>query len=166
MFACARLGAILVSVNTRFRAHEVADIVSRSGCRMLVLWPDFKAIDFTGILRAIAPDALQALEHVIVYDEADEPAASPVIAGVPVSTYAALGHSSEDVAPMVGSPLHRCVIFTTSGTTRAPKFVCHVQGTVVRHAHDVASALGMQRVGAKVLQALPLCGVFGYTQAL
>ena len=27
--ACARLGAIAVSVNTRFRSHEVADIVGR-----------------------------------------------------------------------------------------------------------------------------------------
>ena len=27
LFACARLGAILVSVHTRFRSHEVADIV-------------------------------------------------------------------------------------------------------------------------------------------
>ena len=166
MFACARLGAILVSVNTRFRAHEVADIVARSGCRMLVLWPAFKAIDFAGILRAIAPAALQGLEHVIVYDEVDETAASPLIPGVPVSNYAALRHSPDNAAPSVGSATHRCVIFTTSGTTKAPKFVCHVQGTVARHAHDVAQALGMTRRGTKLLQALPLCGVFGYTQAL
>jgi AMP-binding enzyme len=30
LFACARLGAIAVSVNTRFKSHEVADIVGRS----------------------------------------------------------------------------------------------------------------------------------------
>src|SRR5262249_46901723 len=35
-FACARLGAIAVAVNTRFRAVEVADIVSRSGAKVLV----------------------------------------------------------------------------------------------------------------------------------
>ncbi len=166
MFACARLGAILVSVNTRFRAHEVADIVSRSGCRMLVLWPDFKAIDFAGILRAIDPVALKGLEHVVVYDEADEQRADIIIAGVSVSNYATLRDGTDDAAPIVGSASHRCVIFTTSGTTKAPKFVCHVQSTVARHAHDVAQALGMTRVGAKLLQALPLCGVFGYTQAL
>jgi len=165
MFACARLGAILVSVNTRFRAHEVADIVSRSGCRMLVLWPAFKAIDFAGILRAIEPAALRDLSHVVVYDEVDRHNAAPVIAGVPVSNYDALRQCSEP-APSAGTGAHRCVIFTTSGTTRAPKFVCHVQGTVAHHARDVAHALGMTRAGAKVLQALPLCGVFGYTQAM
>lgn len=165
MFACARLGAILVSVNTRFRAHEVADIVSRSGCRMLVLWPDFKAIDFAGILAAIEPAALAAIEHVIVYEEQAPASRAALITGVPQSAYSELRAAQGDLAPR-GTAAHRCVIFTTSGTTKAPKFVCHVQGTVARHAHDVARALGMTRAGAKVLQALPLCGVFGYTQAL
>ena len=30
-FACAQLGAIVVTVNTRFKSNEVADIVGRSG---------------------------------------------------------------------------------------------------------------------------------------
>jgi fatty-acyl-CoA synthase len=165
MFACARLGAILVSVNTRFRAHEVADIVSRAGCRVLVLWPNFKAIDFAGILAAIEPAALRGVEQVIVYDESGNAPRGELIPGVPHSHYADLAALEDDV-PQLGSAAHRCVIFTTSGTTKAPKFVCHVQGTVARHAHDVAVALGMTRPGAQVLQALPLCGVFGYTQAL
>src|SRR5262245_31982267 len=38
-FALARLGAIAVAINTRFRSAEVADIVDRSGCRALVLDP-------------------------------------------------------------------------------------------------------------------------------
>src|SRR4051794_18903032 len=32
-FACVRLGAIAVAVNTRYRAVEVADIVGRSGAK-------------------------------------------------------------------------------------------------------------------------------------
>src|SRR5215470_16329436 len=34
-FACTRLGAIAVAVNTRYRAVEVADIVGRSGAKVL-----------------------------------------------------------------------------------------------------------------------------------
>ncbi|MBV8652078.1 MAG: AMP-binding protein, partial [Alphaproteobacteria bacterium] len=49
-FACARLGAIAVAVNTRFRSAEIADIVSRSGAKILALWPGFRHIDFLGIL--------------------------------------------------------------------------------------------------------------------
>ena len=51
-FACARLGAIAVAVNTRFRASELADIVSRSGCRVLVFWPGFGRADFAGVIKA------------------------------------------------------------------------------------------------------------------
>src|ERR1700730_7504481 len=48
--ACARLGAIAVAVNTRFRSSEIADILGRSGARLLVLWPDFRHMDFLTIL--------------------------------------------------------------------------------------------------------------------
>lgn len=68
--ACARLGALCVAVNTRFRSVEVADIVSRSGARVLALWPGFKDIDFIAILAEIEPQALATLETIVVYDEA------------------------------------------------------------------------------------------------
>ena len=42
--------AIAVAVNTRFRSSEIADILGRSGARLLVLWPDFRQIDFLTIL--------------------------------------------------------------------------------------------------------------------
>src|SRR3981189_3918614 len=45
-FACVRLGAIAVAVNTRYRAVEVADIVGRSGAKVLACPPGFRRIDF------------------------------------------------------------------------------------------------------------------------
>ncbi len=179
-FACGRLGAIAVSVNTRFRASELADIVGRSGCRAIVFWPGFRNIDFAGILAQADAAAFDALTHVIAYDEAGDggvaggwdsrptPGTESVPASVharPVLRYRALlGH-----APMAadeGSPDAGCVIFTTSGTTRAPKFVLHDQRTVLRHAHDVARAIGYTAPDACVLLTAPLCGVFGFTNAL
>src|SRR5690348_5745029 len=41
-FALARLGATLVAVNTRFRAHEVRDLLERSGARAVAFAPGFK----------------------------------------------------------------------------------------------------------------------------
>lgn len=163
-FACARLGAIAVSVNTRFRSHEVEDIVGRAGCRALVLWPGFKGIDFRGILAAVAPSALASIEHVVVYGE-DGHDDTFMLAGARSSDYAVLRDAPADAVPPA-SAHSRCVIFTTSGTTRAPKFVCHAQAGVVRHARDVAVGFGCDVPGSRVLQALPLCGVFGFTQAL
>lgn len=163
-FACARLGAIAVSVNTRFRAHEVQDIASRAGCKVLVTWPGFKAIDFMGILGEVDPTALSALEHLVVYQEAeDTTVVSPH--GKPVTRYSDLIADEREVAAD-GTPDARCIIFTTSGTTKAPKFVCHQQQAVTQHAREVASAFAFTAADSLVLQALPLCGVFGFTQAI
>ncbi|HSV83486.1 MAG TPA: AMP-binding protein, partial [Ramlibacter sp.] len=39
--ACARLGAIAVAINTRFRSAEVGDLLHRSGAVLLVYWPGY-----------------------------------------------------------------------------------------------------------------------------
>src|SRR3954465_9190576 len=57
--ALARLGALTIAINTRFRAHEVRDILERSEARALAFAPGFKGIDFEGILaHAGAPELL------------------------------------------------------------------------------------------------------------
>ena len=162
-FACARLGAIAVSLNTRFRTHEVQDILSRSGCKLLVLWPGFKAIDFRGILEALDPAALSALTEVVTYVEEGDEAFH--FGGRRITPWATLAGTPEDTTAPAGAQA-RCILFTTSGTTKAPKFVCHAQGGIVQHARDVVSAFGLDQPDSRVLQALPLCGVFGFTQAL
>ncbi len=158
-FACARLGAIAVSVNTRFRSDEVADIVGRSGARLLVFWPGFKGIDFAGILAACDAAALARLEQMVAYSE-DGAAQPAAMLGKPSVAYAELAA----IAPLeqdFSRPGDGCVIFTTSGTTRAPKFVLHDQQTLMRHGADVVEAF---RIGADsvVLLAPPLCGIFGF----
>ena len=158
-FACARLGAIAVSVNTRFRSHEVADIVGRSGARLLVFWPGFKGIDFAGILAACDSAALEGLEHVVAYGE-DGAAQPAAMLGKPCVAYAELA-ASAPLEQDFSRPGDGCVIFTTSGTTRAPKFVLHDQRTLIRHGADVVEGF---RLGADsvMLLAPPLCGIFGF----
>lgn len=165
-FACARLGAIAVAVNTRFGAHEVQDILGRAGCRLVVLWPGFRDIDFAGILAAVTAEALADLTDVVVYEEDGPTGGSQPLApgGRRVTRYEALCAGPPATAPAAPAAT-RCVIFTTSGTTRAPKFVCHRQAGVVQHARDAAAAWGLTP-DRRILQALPLCGVFGFTQAL
>src|SRR5215204_2867027 len=76
-FACARLGAMAVAVNTRYRAVEVADIVGRSGAKVLACAPGFRRIDFLAILADIDPAALDKLAALVVVG--DEPAAVPAV---------------------------------------------------------------------------------------
>ena len=163
-FACGRLGAIAVSVNTRFRSHEVQDIVGRAGCKAVVFWPGFRNIDFAGILAECDPGALGTLAHVVAYAEGDERLPERVH-GKPVVAYRTLV-ANEPLRAAAGRPDSGCVIFTTSGTTKAPKFVLHDQRTVLRHAHDVARGFGYEAPDARVLVTAPLCGVFGFTNAM
>ena len=64
------------------------------------------------------------------------------------------------------APNAPCNIFTTSGTTSAPKFVLHRQGAIASHAQQVARAFGFDAPGTLSLSILPLCGVFGFNQTL
>lgn len=163
-FACGRLGAIAVSVNTRFRGREVQDIVARAGCKAIVFWPGFRNIDFAGILAECDPAALAPLTHAVAYAEGDEPVPERVH-GKPVVAYGALV-SGDPMRDAAGRPDSGCVIFPTSGTTKAPKFVLHDQRTVLRHAGDVARGFGYDAPDACVLVTAPLCGVFGFTNAV
>src|SRR5215470_11729694 len=72
-FACIRLGAIAVAVNTRYRAVEVADIVGRSGAKVLACAPAFRRIDFLSILAGIEPEALDRLSAIVTIGETPEP---------------------------------------------------------------------------------------------
>ena len=65
-----------------------------------------------------------------------------------------------------GRPEDACILFTTSGTTGRPKLVVHRQRGIVAHARDVASAFELARPGSVVLQLVPFCGAFGFSQAI
>ena len=161
--ACAQLRAIAVCVNTRFRSLELADILHRSRSRVLLFWPGFKGIDFAEILAACDPHALEHLDSLVVYGESEAmPPASlfgkKAIAYSVLCGGAALRESG--AAPDAG-----CAIFTTSGTTRAPKFVLHDQRTVITHAFDVVKGFCID-AGSTLLLCPPLCGVFGFCTAM
>jgi fatty-acyl-CoA synthase len=169
--ACARLGAIAVAVNTRFRAAELADIVGRSGARVLVTWPAFARADFVAVLEGCPPASLAGLHAVVAYDEGEADGAArldalraALPAGARLCRYRE-AIAGQPLAEDRAAPDKGCAIFTTSGTTRAPKFVLHDQRTLVAHAADVVCAWGVDG-GSTLLLAPPLCGVFGVCCAL
>jgi fatty-acyl-CoA synthase len=163
-FACARRGAGAVAVNTRYRAAEVGDVLARSRARALILWPGFRGIDFRGILAEVDAAALQTVETVIVYDETGESAGFD-LPGCETMPYAA----AADHAPYAedhATPDSPCNLFTTSGTTSAPKLVLQNQRSIAVHASEVVGAFGYGDPATVTLLALPLCGVFGFCQAM
>ena len=142
--ALARLGALTVAVNTRFRAHELRDLMERSGARALAFAPGFKGIAFEAILAeaGVEVDTIRVGEPGYDALRAHEPADDA---------------SDPDAA---------CIAFTSSGTTGRPKLVVHAQRGIVAHARAVAAGFGYDAPDCVALAMLPLCGVFGYDSAL
>ena len=177
---CARLGAVAVAVNTRFRAVEVADVVQRSGAKALAFWPGFRGIPFLDVLSGIDRSALERLETLLIHEEEDEEDArtrgktirEPGTLRAPPASLAhcrQVGLSRLLERPPLDEdharPHDGANVFTTSGTTKAPKFVLHSHASVTAHALTMARALGYADREGGVLGALPLCGVFGFCQA-
>jgi fatty-acyl-CoA synthase len=158
-FACVRLGAIAVAVNTRYRAVEVADIVGRSGAKVMACAPGFRRIDFLSILADIEPSALDRLAAIVTVG--DEPAIER-LRRVPFDRLC----SRPQLGTNHAAARAACNIFTTSGTTSSPKFVAHRQGAIASHAQQVARAFGFAAPKTLTLSILPLCGVFGFNQTL
>ena len=162
----ARIGAMTMAVNTRFRSTEVEDILARSGARLLLYWPGFLEIDFDAALAQVHPSALARLAHVVAYTEgASGPPASKLF-GVPQHDYLQLVAGAVEVELDKGRQDDGAILFTTSGTTGKPKLALHTQASISSHADQVAPAFGYDAPNTALLQALPLCGTFGHAQAM
>lgn len=183
LFAAARLGAVVLATNTRFRGHELQHILSQAGVRWLIMQTGFRKLDFAAIVDEVDANALPALQHIILLDgTGDSPAqilGKPVIR-YPLHAQAACGsgptHTETSTLPSSSATAQRVaasdvpdlpvILFTTSGTTRGPKLVLHTQATLARHTMAVCAGWQMGQPGDSLLAALPLCGVFGLNSAL
>jgi fatty-acyl-CoA synthase len=158
-FGLARLGAVALLTNPRFRRFEMADVLARAKAKAILLQPGFRDIDFAGILEACLPD-LPDLSFAIA-------ATGP---GGMLGDRKMLPIALLDTAPPLDTreamPDSPCLLFTTSGTTRRPKLVVHTHRSVAAHARDVGTGFGFARDPAGALQMLPLCGTYGFTQAM
>ncbi|MBI5907613.1 MAG: AMP-binding protein [Burkholderiales bacterium] len=166
LFALGRSGAVMMSVNTRFRAAELEHVLACSAARLLVIQLNFRKIEFEAVLREVDCATVPALERIAVLDGGtDLPAA---ILGKPTVALSLAGDSPATPAalPDRSSPDALAILFTTSGTTKGPKLVMHVQRAIALHAQRVGHAYGFDAPGAGTLGGLPFCGTFGLVAAL
>jgi fatty-acyl-CoA synthase len=153
IFACARLGALAVHINTRFRAAEVGSLLRRSRAVALVTDWRFPPVDFPAIIATLPAEDRAALRCLLGVS----PGASE-LCGLPVH---ALNGAAGDAGPDQARGQAPCLTFTTSGTTGGPKLVLHDQQTIAGHAVDVARRIGLDAAEAALFGALPFCGTFG-----
>ncbi len=155
LFAAAQMGVLIVPVSTRYKAPEIAHLLTVSRARLLVFASRFLDQDSAPVAQALLAD-VPTLQQVLAVN--DPFGLMPFAAtGAPASPDADRGQA--------GQPGDLLCCFSTSGTTGQPKLAAHDQASITRHASQVAAGLGLQP-GDAMLCALPLFGVFGFITAL
>ena len=182
LFAVARIGAVLVPANTRFRTGDVEYLVRQGDCSTLIIRDVSGPVDYLAMVRELVPESLAAgggdgpgpgsppplprlrskrfprLERIVAVSEREHRGVLPfpalIEAGRTVSD-AALAARARQVS--VDDTLF---IMFTSGTTGFPKGVMRSH-RLLRNQCDRMERLAIGESDV-VLNFLPLFHIFGY----
>ena len=169
--ACAMIGAVLVALNTRYRAHELSYILGQSDSTTLILTDHLGPVDFFETLEEVLPDLRAGEPGQLALAGFPKLARVIVDAGDPYPGCLRLADvldGGEDPAwedalvraRAATGPDDPWTILYTSGTTSFPK------GAVISHRNSVPHGWYSGRVlrvteADRVLHALPMSGTWG-----
>jgi long-chain acyl-CoA synthetase len=139
-FACFKIGAVAVPLNTRFQVPEVVYALNHSGAKILIGQPDLCAPLMSQ--RATLPQ----LEQIFV--------GRGVLNGA--ERFDDLVRVSVPVPPV--EPTQLAAVLYTSGTTARPKGVMHSHATLRQQSANYLAVFGASPY-ARSLISLPLCHI-------
>ncbi|MCE2499978.1 MAG: AMP-binding protein [Dehalococcoidia bacterium] len=167
--AIAKIGAVIVPINTRFRTGDMEYLVQHSDSTALILMDRSGPVDYLDMLREVAPEVdsgdaailrpqtFPALRNVIVLGD-DRPTGvigwDAMLAGADEVPAQELVQREASV-----SPDDTFLLMYTSGTTGFPKGVMHCHNPI-RTITDAANRMGMSSRDV-ILMYLPLFHCFG-----
>lgn len=167
LFAAARIGMVVIPINTRFKSGELEYILRQSDARALLMMDTCWGIDYPGLLSAVIPDlasqqpghirsdALPELRAIFSWGDSTPPAAISMNSLLQRPADAERVRAAAE-AVRTEDPVLICY---TSGTTGRPKGAMHSHA-VIRQSMNVARAMGM-KAGDAVLAHMPLYHVAG-----
>lgn len=173
LFAVAKIGAVLVPVNTRFRTHDLEYLMRQSDSTALITADHAGPIGYLDMVRELLPEldtcadpnALQSaafpeMRRVITVSETAYPGtqrwADVVQSGANTSA------AQLETRQAAVDPDGTLFIMYTSGTTGFPKGVMHTH-SLVRMATDLGNRMGICATDVLLIY-LPLFHVFGLYQ--
>ena len=166
-FAAARIGAVLVPINTRFRVADMEYVLRQSDSSTLIMMDGSGPVDYLGMLREVCPEIDSRCESELVTHKFPELKRVVVLGnnhpeGVVNWEDMLTGLSDPQeyaIAQTYVQPDDTVLLMYTSGTTGFPKGVMHshnIQRTLV----DAASRMGVTSRDV-ILMYLPLFHCFG-----
>ncbi len=158
-FAAAKIGAVVVALNPRYRTAELDYMLNNSACKMVVSLGELNGFDYLAMFAGMR-DRLPTVEHyVYIGAEADR--------GVPFAELLAQAADREKVGARRrrGAETDPLIMIYTSGTTGQPK------GTVITHRSMSSSARAQAEhlhftPEERIVCSLPLNHVGGITCAI
>jgi fatty-acyl-CoA synthase len=159
MFAVPAVGAVTVPLNTRYRSEDVQYTVDQSDTSTLLFNDHSGPIDYTAMVREVAPGWPKVKRLVVLGDDRPDGAMGwddMVTAGATVSDEALAQRAR---AVRADDPM---IIIYTSGTTSLPKGAVHNHAVI----RSVSERTQMHGVTIDDVHAgyLPLFHAFGYTE--
>ncbi len=169
--ACAMIGAVLVALNTRYKAHELSYILGQSDATALILTDHLGPIDFLEILTEVLPGlrdgepgqlslaGFPKLRRVIMDAEDPYPGCLRLSDVLEAGSEPEWERALQAVRAATG-PDDPWTILYTSGTTSFPKGAVISHRNAVPHGWYSGKVLQVTELD-RVLHALPVTGTWG-----
>jgi fatty-acyl-CoA synthase len=150
-FASAKIGAVLATVNTYYKAHELQYLLKQSDATTLFLAEGFKDVNYVEIIKTLLPELSESdpgtlsnsklpyLKNIVSLDDQHRPGMFTFNEIESLSEKVSLDALKEREASL--DPHDTINMQYTSGTTGFPKGVMLTHQNIVNNAHSVGDIM-------------------------